>query len=125
VEKHSDAIKMSWSRPLETKRGRAVNPFTKDAFYELLGDTVKKYDITEDRTWGVDEIGIQGSMGMPERVMGAHKLGPQYQQRDGDRENITVLETICANGMSIPPAVIFKGSAYQVKWVQDNPANAS
>jgi hypothetical protein len=125
VEKHSDAIKMSWSRPLETKRGRAVNPFTKDAFYELLGDTVKKYDITEDRTWGVDEIGIQGSMGMPERVMGAHKLGPQYQQRDGDRENITVLETICADGMSIPPAVIFKGSAYQVKWVQDNPANAS
>jgi hypothetical protein len=125
VEKHSEAIKMSWSQPLETKRGRAVNPFTKKAFYELLGDTVKKYDITEDRTWGVDEIGIQGSMGMPERVMGAHKLGPQYQQRDGDRENITILETICADGTSIPPAVIFKGSAYQVKWAQDNPANAS
>jgi len=51
-------------------------------------------------------------MGMPERVMGTHKLGPQYQQQDGDWENITVLETI------------FKGSTYQVKWVQDNPANA-
>ena len=125
VEKHSDAIKMSWSRPLETKRGRAVNPFTKNAFYELLGDMVKKYDITEDRTWGVDEIGLQGSMGMPESVMGACKLGPQYQQWDGDRENITVLETICADGTSIPLVVIFKGSAYQVKWVQDNPANAS
>ena len=125
VEKHSEAIKMSWSQPLETKRGRAVNPFTKEAFYELLGDTVRKYDITEDRTWGVDEIGIQGSMGMPERVMVAQKLGPQYQQRDGDRENITVLETICADGTTIPPAVIYKGAAYQVKWAQDNPANAS
>jgi hypothetical protein len=125
VEKHSEAIKMSWSRPLGTKCGRAVNPFTKEAFYKLLGDTVKKYDISEDRTWGVDEIGIQGSMGMPERVMGARTLGPQYQQRDGDRENITVLETICADGTSIPPAVIYKGSAYQVKWAQDNPANAS
>ena len=60
---------MSWSQPLETKRGQAVNPFMKEAFYKLLGDTVTKYDISEDRTWGVDEIGIQGSMGMPERVM--------------------------------------------------------
>ena len=62
------------------KCGRAVNPFTKEAFYELLGDTVTKYDLSEDQTWGVDEIGIQGLMGMPERVMGAHKLGLQYQQ---------------------------------------------
>ena len=116
---------MSWSRPLETKRGRAVNPFTKEAFYELLGDTVRKYDITKDRTWGVDEIGIQGSMGMPERVMVAQKLGPQYQQRDGDRENIMVLETICADGTTLLPAVIYKGAAYKVKWAQDNPANAS
>ena len=83
-----------------------------------------KYNISEDQTWGVDEIGIQGSMGMPERVMGACKLGPQYQQRDGDQENITLLETVCDDGMSIPPAVIYKGSAYQVKWAQDNPANA-
>jgi CRISPR/Cas system CSM-associated protein Csm2 small subunit len=80
VEKHSDAIKMSWSRPLETKRGRAVNPFTKEAFYKILDDTVKKYDITEERMFGTDEIVLQGSMGMLERVMGACKLGPQYQQ---------------------------------------------
>ena len=115
---------MSWSRPLETKCGRAVNPFTKEAFYELLGDTVRKYDITEDRTWGVDEIRIQGSMKMPERLMGAQKLGPQYQQRDGDCENITVLKTICADGTTILPAVIYKGATYQVKWAQDNLANA-
>src|ERR1700728_4676871 len=44
VEKHSEAIKMSWSQPLEMKRGQAVNPFTN---YELLGDTVKNYDITK------------------------------------------------------------------------------
>jgi hypothetical protein len=42
-------------------------------------------------------------------------MGPQYQQGDGDRENITVLVTICEDGESTPPAVIFKGNAYQVK----------
>lgn len=85
---------------------------------------MKKYDISKDWTWGVDEIGIQGSMGMPEQVMGAWKLVSQYQKRDSDHKNITVLETICANGTTILPTVIYKGATYQVKWAQDNPANA-
>lgn len=70
-------------------------------------------------------MGIQAQAGERERVFGARKAAPQYQQRDGTRENITVLVTICADGTSQAPAVIFKGSAYQVKWQQNNPLNAS
>ena len=40
-------------------------------------------------------------------------------------ENITVIVTICADGTSLPPAVLFKGQAFQVKWAQDNPTKAS
>jgi hypothetical protein len=125
AEKHSEEIKLSWSRPLEMKRGRAVNSHTNEAWFDLLGNTITKYNIKEKNTYAVDEIGIHGSLGQPERVFGAQKQGPQYQQRDGDRENITVLVTICADGTSTAPAVIFKGAAYQVKWNQENPANAS
>jgi hypothetical protein len=57
----------------------------------------------------VDEIGIQTGEGGREGVLGACKAGLQYQQRDGNRENITVLVTICADGTSISPAVIYKG----------------
>jgi hypothetical protein len=53
------------------------------------------------------------------------KKGPQYQQQAGTRENTTVIVTICADGTSIPPTVIFKGAAYQVSWGDDNPLNAS
>jgi len=125
VEKHSDHIKTSWARALESKCGRAVNPHTNEAFYTLLGETLEKYDIDEENTYAVDEIGIQTGEGGHERVLGARKAGPQYQQRDGNRENITVLITICADGTSISPAVIYKGQGYLVKWQQDNPANAS
>jgi hypothetical protein len=48
-----------------------------------------------------------------------------YQQRSGDRENITVIVTICGDGMTTPPAVIFKGEGFQVSWKQENPLNAS
>ena len=56
--------------------------------------------------------------------MGGHKVGPQYQQQGGDCENTTVIVTVCTDGTSMPPAVIFKGKGYQVKWKQGNPANA-
>jgi hypothetical protein len=60
-----------------------------------------------------------------ETVFAEQGKGAPYQQRAGTRENITVIVTICANGTSTPPAIIFKGSAYQVKWSQNNPLNAS
>src|ERR1700677_2084652 len=57
--------------------------------------------------------------------MGAAGQKGQYQQQDGNRENITVLVTIGADGSTLPPTIIFKGKAYQAIWKQDNPANAS
>jgi len=125
IEKYSKDIKMSWVTPLESKRGQVVNPHTIEAYFALLKETVTKYGITEDCTYGTDEIGCTPSEGQKERVMGGRKAGPQYQQQGGDRENTTVIVTVCANGTSTPPAVIFKGKGYQVKWKQDNPANAA
>lgn len=125
IEKHSKRIGMGFGKPLESKRGRAVNPATNEAWFSLLGSTITEYDIKEETTWAVDEAGFQPAGGIRERVMGAKRKGPMYQQRDGNRETITVLVTICADGSATPPAVIFKGSAYQASWKQDNPADAS
>lgn len=125
VEKHSDHLKTSWATSLDSKRGRAVNPSTNEAWWKLLGDVKQKYNIQPHNTYGVDEFGTQSGTGERERVIGPKKRGPHYQQRSGNCENITVIVTICGDGSSLPPAVIFKGSAYQVQWKQDNPADAS
>lgn len=102
-----------------------MNLNTMDAWFGLLGPTIQKYNITEEHTWGTDEIGVNTAEGRKERVMGSRKPGPQYQQREGTKENITVIITVCADGTSTPPAVVFKGKGYQTKWKQDNPVNAS
>jgi hypothetical protein len=125
VEKHSEQLKISRSRPLESKRGQAVNQSTNEAWWSLLSETVKKFDIKQHNTYGVDEMGCQPAGGEREYVIGAWKTGPQYQQRSGSRENITNIVTICTDGTATSPAVIFKGSGYYVKWKQDNPSNAS
>lgn len=125
IEKHLAHIKMSWSATLDTKRGRAVNKNTVDVWFSLLKATTEEYSIEEECMYGTDEIRTNTSEGRKERVMGGQKPGPQYQQRNGIRENITVIVTVCADGTATPPAVIYKGQGFQMKWKQDNPVNAS
>jgi len=129
VERHSERLKQYWSRPLDNSRARAVNPATKEAFFKLLESTIKGEEgdepIPPELIYGVDESGIQEGIGTRERVLGAVHKKVQHQQRSGERENITVIVTICADGTSIPPAVIFKGEGFQASWKQDNPLNAS
>lgn len=116
---------MSWSTLLESKHGQAVNEHTVKAWFTLLHNTVTTHDMEEELTYGTDEMGCNPAEGRKEQVMGGKKAGPQYQQHDGDQQNITVIVVICADGSSTPPAVIYKGKGFQVKWKQDNPANAS
>jgi len=124
--RHSDRLKMADSRPLKDKRGRAVNPHANLHYWDLLETTIEKYNIKPKTTYGADEVGVQARGAGRERVATSRKKkGPQYQQRAGTRENTTVLVTICADGTSTPPTVIFKGAAYQVSWGNDNPLNAS
>ena len=136
VERHSARLSMYWAKPLDNAQGRAVNPATNDAWFNILGATLHGENnensnsaevepILEENTYGVDESGFQGAGGTTERVIGGKGKKVQHQQGDGNWDNTAVIVTICADGTSLPPAVIFKGQSYQVKWHQNNPANAS
>ncbi|KDQ51976.1 hypothetical protein JAAARDRAFT_139412, partial [Jaapia argillacea MUCL 33604] len=130
VMKYSNRLTMYTARPLDTARARGVNLTTNAAWFKLLGKTLERGDagkpIAAECCWGVDKSGFQSGLGdTQEKAIRGKGKKIQYQQRDGDRENITVIVTIGADSSSIPPAVIFKGKAYQSKWKQDNPAEAS
>ena len=129
LERHHDRLRPYWSHALDNARARAVNPATKDAYFNLLERVIKGTEgeepIEADCIYGMDETGLQEGVGVSERVIGPAGQKVQHQQGSGERENITVLVTICADGTSIPPAVIYKGEAYQTSWKQDNPLNAS
>ncbi|KAJ3494531.1 hypothetical protein NLJ89_g10787 [Agrocybe chaxingu] len=114
AKKNSACIKVSWVTALEEKWDQGANPHANEAWWNLLCETLTKYNIKPENIYGVDEVGIQAQGGEQERVFGSQKKTPQYQQCAGSRENITVLVTICADGTSQAPAVIFKGSTFQM-----------
>ena len=129
VERNHKRLSRYWTHSLDNSRARAVNPANHKAYFDLLEKVLKGEDgedpIADECIYGMDETGLQQGVGVKERVIGPAGEHVQYQQQSGDCENITVLVTICADGTSIPPAVIYKGEAYQSSWKQDNPLNAS
>ena len=76
--------------------------------------------------YGSDKTGFQTGKGSSnQKAVGPTGKQIQHQQKTSNWENITVMVTICADGSSpVPPAVIFKGNKYLVKWKQQKPANA-
>jgi hypothetical protein len=123
VLSHSERIKTIWSTSLEGNRARSANPTNNKEWFNLLATHLK--DVDPECIWGADETGIQTGIAAKERVIGAKGKTTQHQTREGSRENITVIVTICADGSSIPPAIIFKGQSFLVSWQQENPLGAS
>jgi hypothetical protein len=132
---------------MDNKRGRAVNPHTNKAYFNLVEEVLagkRDYEfdqalnddsgappdfvpvpIRPENIYATDESGFFPAGGVRKRVIGPRGAQTQHQQSDGGRENTTVIVTICAVGTSLSPVVIFKGKGYQVKWLQDNPLEAS
>jgi hypothetical protein len=120
---------MYWSHALDGSWAHAVNPTTKAEYFDLLEWVIKGNGggdrIVDELIYGADKSGFQQGIGQREHVIVARNKKTQHQQQSGNRENITVLVTICGDSTAIPPAIIYKGDGFQVNWVQDNPLNAS
>ncbi len=124
ITKHHERVGMYWSSPLDSSRARGVNPITNAEYFEVLGKVRKEYNILDELIYGADETGIQTGIGTTEHVIGPAGSKILHQQRNGNRENITILPTICGDGTSVPPTVIYKDEAFQTKWLQENPLDA-
>ncbi|KAF7971789.1 hypothetical protein HWV62_19919 [Athelia sp. TMB] len=48
-----------------------------------------------------------------------------HQVEDGNRELVTVIECVSADGTSIPPSVVYQGARRDLEWGRDNPCGAS
>ena len=122
---HAKELRAYWSRSLEEKRGKAVNPTTNAAWWSLYTSEVEKYGITAETLYTCDETGLSTGQGTQEHVIGGVGKKTQHQIRGGNRENITVLVVIAGDGRVLLPLVVFKGDSFLVSWDQPNPTNTS
>lgn len=94
-------------------------------YYNTLEMLERDYNIPRENWYGADETAVSLGLLAKEQVIGPKGQRLQYKQQNGDREMITVLETICADGSTLRPTVVFKGKNLLKKWGVDNPCKAS
>ncbi|KAJ3490068.1 hypothetical protein NLJ89_g11469 [Agrocybe chaxingu] len=125
LDRYRDEIQTHWSRPLVTERANALNPEAVKHWYTMVEKKIIDKGIKPENIYGMDESGFPPSDQGVQRVVGRRGSKIQHKAGSANRENITVLVTICADGTALKLTVIFKGQRILAKWSQDNVAGAS
>jgi hypothetical protein len=81
--------------------------------------------IKEHNIYGMDESGFPPANQGVQHVVGRRGTKVQHKAGSANRENVTVLVTICADGTALQPTIIFKGKRLLKKWGTDNVSGAS
>jgi len=121
--RHKD-LKARWTTGLEACRAKALNRTQVSEFYDILRGLITEYGIKMRDIYNMDEKGIQLGVGKHTLVLVDRDQKTVHQVEDGNRELVTVIECICADGSFLPPSVIYKGKRRDLEWGRNNPCNA-
>ncbi|CEL60399.1 hypothetical protein RSOLAG1IB_12348 [Rhizoctonia solani AG-1 IB] len=121
LQQHPE-IRTCFRLSLDRVQAGAANP-------ETIADYFKKYEIVSRNVprcsiFNMDEKG--GTVGEVNRakVLVRKSTRPIVIQ-DGNRENVTIVECISADGTAIRPTYIFKGKYILSKWKDNDPLHAN
>ncbi|KAJ3510026.1 hypothetical protein NLJ89_g4908 [Agrocybe chaxingu] len=120
---HPD-LKAKWTTGMEKCRAGAVNENEVTNFYDEYNQLVKDYNIKPENIYNMDEKGCQLGIGASVKALIDKKQKDCQMIEDGNRELITVIECVCADGTAIPPSVVFRGKRRDLEWGRDNPCGA-
>lgn len=117
LDRHPD-IQPTWSKGHDKTRAKAVNPTVMDHYFTLLKTMLDEFGFRPEEIYGFDESGFPfGGDETRERVY-IPKGGDGKSQAEGNRENVSVMVTICADGSYITPTIIFKGKKFDSEWAE-------
>ncbi|EJD32984.1 hypothetical protein AURDEDRAFT_77314, partial [Auricularia subglabra TFB-10046 SS5] len=83
-------------------------------FTDIVYKQLIQAGIDPRRLFGMDESGFTLGVDDAEVVIGRRGAKMTYQQGTANREMVTVLVTICADGTWLPPLLVFKGKSFAI-----------
>jgi len=123
MKRHPD-LKTKWTQSLEKCRANNVNYATIMNFRDIFEEVVAFFNIPPENMYNMDEKGLQLGVGKRIAAIIDRDQKQVYSLEDGDRELVTVVETVCADGTALNPSFIFKGARTNLEWGRNNPCNA-
>ena len=112
IKRHSDVLASGNLALLDISRKKANNWHEYRYWFTLIDEKTRQYQIEPHNMYNIDEKGfLIGVLTKARRVFNkaavttSKIIGPS---QDGNRSWITVMATICADGTSIPPILIYQ-----------------
>ncbi|KAF8592788.1 hypothetical protein K439DRAFT_1274546, partial [Ramaria rubella] len=119
LEKHASELQPGKAQGLDPKRVTVFNETVVSRHFDLLGETLTKYDVPPENIYNEDEKGLQ--------LGGGRKnLNRQFIFETGVKQCyiicldlltlVTVIEAVCADGSMLPPVLIIPGAQTGEWW---------
>ena len=116
----TEELKMAFNRAKDRQRILQEDPEVISAWFTLVRETIAKYGVADNDIHNFDETGFQmGVIGSMKVVTGSERRTRPNLIQPGDREWVTVIQSICAAGYATPPFIIYKGRVHISAWYEE------
>ncbi|KAM5526428.1 transposase [Fusarium oxysporum f. sp. phaseoli] len=119
--KRQPELKTRLFRRYDYQRAKCEDPTIIRGWFRLVQNTIAKYGIRSDDIWNFDETGfMMGLIMAGMAVTGSERRGRPKSVQPGNREWITVIQAINAEGQSIAPFIIGAGQYHLANWYRES-----
>jgi hypothetical protein len=110
-----------FTRRYDYKRALCEDPKLIRPWFELVRNTVAKYGILEEDFHNFDETGfMMGIISTTMVVTSSDRYGKPTLAQPGDREWVSVIQSINSRGEATPPFIIVAGQYHLSNWYEDS-----
>ncbi|KAF7577039.1 hypothetical protein PtrM4_012790 [Pyrenophora tritici-repentis] len=125
LDRNSPHLISRWQSGMDRQRHQADSGAKYSLYFDLLHQKIEEYKIKPWDIYNMDEKGfLAGVTGRSKRIFSRRmweKKEVTTALQDGSREWVTLLACICADGLALPPGLIYQSTSggLQLSWVQD------
>jgi hypothetical protein len=116
VKRHPD-LRTRFNRAYDYQRALCEDPEKIGAWFRLVQNMRAKYGIQDADLYNFDETGFMIGIITPSMVVTrAERRGRAKTVQPGNREWVTVIQGVNAEGWCIPPYIVVKGAYHLANW---------
>jgi hypothetical protein len=115
-------LRTRFSRRYDYQRALNEDPKSLRQWFTTVQRIIDEKGIQPEDIYNFDETGFaMGLISSQKVVTRAEYYGRRSLLQPGNREWVTAIEAICADGYSLPPCIIFQGKVYMAGWFDNLP----
>jgi hypothetical protein len=119
VKRHPQ-LRTRYNRRITYQRARQEDPKVIIPWFQTVHAAIQEHGIHEDDIWNFDETGFAMGLCSTSKVITAAERSEKPRRViQGNREWVTIIETVSSKGVHIPPVIILKATNQQAAWYQE------